>query len=162
MPCERHAHELLKQSAQLSARPWQPSMPKNAPIISRTQAMLDQIKFHPALKSAPDEGDLPLCARFSWLGAGLLAGERPAESLLEPTYKGRRAERPARAFMGANGFTLGLGERFSQESAPIVSTIEQGFRPYNAVIAAGKMRARARPWPIARTLGDFAQNRRPF
>src|SRR5438552_12916680 len=107
-------------------------------------------------------GDLPLCPRFSWLGAGLLAGERPAESLLEPTYKGRRAERPARAFMGANGFTLGLGERFSQESAPIVSTIEQGFRPYNAVIAAGKMRARARPWPIARTLGDFAQNRRPF
>src|SRR5438552_18012280 len=49
MPCERHAHELLKQSAQLSARPWQPSMPKNAPIISRTQAMLDQSKFHPAL-----------------------------------------------------------------------------------------------------------------
>src|SRR5207244_2286525 len=79
MPCERHAHELLKQSAQLSARPWQPSMPKNAPIISRTQAMLDQIKFHPAL----------MCRWGRWCWLRLRSGGRG----------GRR--RPRRAFENA-------------------------------------------------------------
>src|SRR5579862_6158603 len=105
---------------------------------------------------------LPLRARFAWLRAGLLPGKRAAEALLEFGDEGRRAERPPRAFVGADGFAFLLRQRFLKEGAPVAHVLEQRLDVNDPIVAAGKMRPRTGPLPIARTLRDLSQHRRQF
>ena len=58
---------------------------------------------------------LPPRALLSRFGAGLLTGKRAAEAFLEPADERGRAQRPAGALVGSNGFAIVFAERRGKE-----------------------------------------------